>query len=183
MAEAAKNMAVIGEEASFSGQFKGHDLVVLGRFEGQIEIGGRLRVGPKGHAKANVRANAVEVEGEIEGDVRCESISLLPTARALRKAAGEPSAWFGTRVGVRPLSPIGRRRMARATYQRVLYALATGGCGRVRRAPAAAGGPRLSGRPLSSAAGGLAAPRIAALHVLGQPGPRAEEQAPVAHHP
>ena len=36
MVEAAKNMAVIGEEASFSGLFKGHDLVVLGRFEGQI---------------------------------------------------------------------------------------------------------------------------------------------------
>jgi cytoskeletal protein CcmA (bactofilin family) len=81
MVEAAKNMAVIGEEASFSGLFKGHDLVVLGRFDGQIEIGGRLRVGPKGHAKANVRAAAVEVEGEIEGDVRCESMSLLPTAR------------------------------------------------------------------------------------------------------
>ena len=56
MADAAKNMAVIGEEASFSGIFKGHDLIVLGRFEGQIEVGGRLRVGPKGHAKANVRA-------------------------------------------------------------------------------------------------------------------------------
>jgi cytoskeletal protein CcmA (bactofilin family) len=81
MADAAKNMAVIGEEASFSGIFKGHDLIVLGRFEGQIEVGGRLRVGPKGHAKANVRAAAVEVEGEIEGDVRCESISLMPTAR------------------------------------------------------------------------------------------------------
>jgi cytoskeletal protein CcmA (bactofilin family) len=81
MADAAKNVAVIGEEAFFSGMFKGHDLIVLGRFEGQIEVAGRLRVGPKGHAKANVRAATVEVEGEIEGDVQCESMSLMPTAR------------------------------------------------------------------------------------------------------
>jgi cytoskeletal protein CcmA (bactofilin family) len=81
MADAARNVAVIGEEAFFSGMFKGHDLIVLGRFEGQIEVAGRLRVGPKGHAKANVRAATVEVEGEIEGDVQCESMSLMPTAR------------------------------------------------------------------------------------------------------
>jgi cytoskeletal protein CcmA (bactofilin family) len=81
MADAAKDVAVIGEEASFSGTFKGQDLLVLGRFDGQIEVRGRLRVGPKGHAKATVRAVAVEVEGEVEGDVRCESMSLMPTAR------------------------------------------------------------------------------------------------------
>jgi cytoskeletal protein CcmA (bactofilin family) len=38
-------------------------------------------VGPKGQAKASVRAATVEVEGEIEGDVRCDSLSLMPTAR------------------------------------------------------------------------------------------------------
>jgi cytoskeletal protein CcmA (bactofilin family) len=81
MAEAAKDVAAIGEESSFSGKFKGQDLVVLGRFEGEIEVRGRLRVGAKGHAKANVRAATVEVEGELDGDVRCESLSLLPTAR------------------------------------------------------------------------------------------------------
>lgn len=81
MADAAKDVAVIGEEASFSGKFKGQDLIVLGRFEGEIEVRGRLRVGPKGQAKASVRAATVEVEGEVEGDVRCESISLMPTAR------------------------------------------------------------------------------------------------------
>lgn len=81
MADVAKDLAVIGEEASFSGKFKGQDLTVLGRFEGEIEIRGRLRVGPKGLAKAKVRATAADVEGEIEGDVRCESLSLMPTAR------------------------------------------------------------------------------------------------------
>ena len=90
MADAAKvDVAVIGEEASFSGTFKGQDLIVLGRFEGQIEARGRLRVGPKGHTKANVRANAVEVEGEIEGDVQCESMSLMPTARVRGKFAAK----------------------------------------------------------------------------------------------
>ena len=81
MADAAKDVAAIGEESSFSGKFKGQDLIVLGRFEGEIEVRGRLRVGPKGQAKASVRAATVEVEGEIEGDVRCDSLSLMPTAR------------------------------------------------------------------------------------------------------
>lgn len=81
MAEPVKETAVIGEEASFSGTFKGQDLVLLGRLDGEVEVRGRLRVGPKGSARATVRAVLVEVEGQIEGEIRCESLSLLPTAR------------------------------------------------------------------------------------------------------
>jgi cytoskeletal protein CcmA (bactofilin family) len=81
VAEAAKDAAVIGEGATFTGSFKGHDLLVLGHFEGDIEIDGRLRVGPTGKARAEVRAATVEIAGEMDGQVRAENLSLLPTAR------------------------------------------------------------------------------------------------------
>lgn len=82
MADAPKEMAVIGEEASLSGRVSGQDLLVLGRVEGEIELRGKLRVGPKGRAQATVRAHTIEIEGELEGDVRAEVLTLAQTARA-----------------------------------------------------------------------------------------------------
>jgi cytoskeletal protein CcmA (bactofilin family) len=82
MADAPKEMAVIGEDAFLSGRVTGQDLLVLGRVEGQIELRGRLRVGPKGRAQATVRAHTIEIEGELEGDVRAEVLTLAQTARA-----------------------------------------------------------------------------------------------------
>jgi cytoskeletal protein CcmA (bactofilin family) len=76
-----KDSAVIGEDASFSGRFVGKDLLLLGRLEGDIELRGRLHVGPRGNAKANVRAATVEVEGELNGEIRADALSMLPTAR------------------------------------------------------------------------------------------------------
>ncbi|PYQ20968.1 MAG: hypothetical protein DMF79_09200 [Acidobacteria bacterium] len=76
-----KDTAVIGEDASFSGRFVGKDLLLLGRLEGDIELRGRLHLGPKGHGKANVQAATVEVEGELDGEIRADVLSLMPTAR------------------------------------------------------------------------------------------------------
>ena len=76
-----KDTAVIGEDASFSGRFVGKDLLLLGKLEGDIELRGRLHLGPKGHARANVRAATVEVEGELNGEIRADALSLMPTAR------------------------------------------------------------------------------------------------------
>lgn len=82
MADAPKEMAVIGEDASLSGRVTGQDLLVLGRVDGQIELRGKLKVGPKGRAQATVRAHTIEIEGELEGDVRAEVLTLAQTARA-----------------------------------------------------------------------------------------------------
>lgn len=76
-----KDTAVIGEDASFSGRFVGKDLLLLGRLEGDIELRGRLHVGPRGNARANVRAAIVEVEGELNGEIRADALSMMPTAR------------------------------------------------------------------------------------------------------
>ena len=72
----------VGDGAVLSGKVKGQNLSVLGTLEGEVHLEGRLSVGPKGRVSAVVRAAEVVVEGEIEGDVRTESLTLTETATA-----------------------------------------------------------------------------------------------------
>jgi cytoskeletal protein CcmA (bactofilin family) len=74
--------AVVGEDAQFSGRFGGQDLTVLGRLEGDVELKGRLLVGKQGRVKAKVKAAATEIQGEFEGEVRTDALTLTETARA-----------------------------------------------------------------------------------------------------
>lgn len=74
--------AVVGEDSQFSGRFSGQDLDVQGRLEGHVEVKGRLRIGKQGRVKANVKAAVTEIEGEFEGELRADSLTLTETARA-----------------------------------------------------------------------------------------------------
>jgi cytoskeletal protein CcmA (bactofilin family) len=74
--------SVVGEESLLSGQVVGKDFVVLGRFEGSVELSGEFRVGQGGFARAQVRSSRVEVEGMFEGEIRAGILVLRETARA-----------------------------------------------------------------------------------------------------
>ncbi len=74
--------AIVGQDAQFSGRFTGQDLEVLGQLEGEVEVKGRLRIGKQGRVKAKVKAAVTEIEGEFEGDVRSDSLTLTETAKA-----------------------------------------------------------------------------------------------------
>jgi cytoskeletal protein CcmA (bactofilin family) len=74
--------AMVGEDAQFSGRFSGQDLDVQGRLEGEVEIKGRLRIGKQGRVKARVKAAVVEIDGEFEGEVRSDTLTLTETAKA-----------------------------------------------------------------------------------------------------
>ncbi len=74
--------ATIADEARFVGTYKGQDLTVLGGFEGGLELSGRLHLGPDARVKGHVKAAAVEIEGEFEGEVRAETLSFGARARA-----------------------------------------------------------------------------------------------------
>jgi cytoskeletal protein CcmA (bactofilin family) len=74
--------SVVGEESLLSGQVVGRDFVVLGRFEGSVELSGELRIGQRGFARAQVRASRVDVEGMFEGEIRAGILVLRETARA-----------------------------------------------------------------------------------------------------
>src|SRR5262249_29115584 len=78
----AGQLAVRGEDTTLSGRMSGQDVTVLGRFEGDLQLRGVLRIGRKGRVKAVVRARAVEVEGEFDGEIRAASLVFGETARA-----------------------------------------------------------------------------------------------------
>jgi cytoskeletal protein CcmA (bactofilin family) len=74
--------AIVGEDAQFTGRFSGQDLDVQGRLEGEVEVKGRLRVGKQGRVKAKVKAAIVEIEGEFEGELRADALTLAESAKA-----------------------------------------------------------------------------------------------------
>ena len=74
--------STLSADLNVTGTISGQDLDVLGHFEGELRLAGQLRTGGASHVKAIVKAKAVEIEGEFEGEVRAESLRLAPTARA-----------------------------------------------------------------------------------------------------
>jgi cytoskeletal protein CcmA (bactofilin family) len=74
--------STLSADLNVTGTISGQDLAVLGQFEGELRLAGQLRTGGSSRVKAIVKAKAVEIEGEFEGEVRAESLRLAPTARA-----------------------------------------------------------------------------------------------------
>ncbi len=74
--------STLSADLNVTGTISGQDLAVLGQFEGELRLAGQLRTGGASRVKAIVKAKAVEIEGEFEGEVRAESLHLSPTARA-----------------------------------------------------------------------------------------------------
>jgi cytoskeletal protein CcmA (bactofilin family) len=72
---------LIDAKAEVEGTLIGKDVQVLGRFKGEIEISGRLVVGEGGRVEARVTADAVEVAGDLKGDLKTRSLVLLEKAR------------------------------------------------------------------------------------------------------
>ena len=68
---AARGVATIGPSIAIKGDVTGdEDLVVEGRIEGKILLtANSVTIGRNGRVKANVYANSIMVEGEVEGDL------------------------------------------------------------------------------------------------------------------
>jgi len=74
MPPSSQNLTVLASGCAVSGRVSGRDLDVLGRFEGDLELSGRVHVAPGSQVKGKVRANLVEIEGDFEGEVRAETL-------------------------------------------------------------------------------------------------------------
>jgi len=72
---------IIDAQADIEGRLKGRDAVILGRFKGELVVSGRLVIGEGSRVEAAVVADAVEVAGELKGDVRARSLILGEKAR------------------------------------------------------------------------------------------------------
>lgn len=74
--------ATIADGARFDGTYKGGDLTVLGRFDGALELRGRLQLGPQARVTGKVKAAAVEIEGAFDGELRADALAFGATSRA-----------------------------------------------------------------------------------------------------
>jgi cytoskeletal protein CcmA (bactofilin family) len=72
---------VIDNQSQVEGKLKGKDARVLGRFQGEIELTGRLVTGEGSRVEAKIRADAAEIAGEFVGDISVRSLLLLEKAR------------------------------------------------------------------------------------------------------
>ncbi len=76
---------IIAQGAHFKGLISCPDqLFVMGSFEGDIDCGGMVVIGPNGRIHGNIYARKVIVGGEIIGDIRsAEYVEIKPTGRLI----------------------------------------------------------------------------------------------------
>jgi cytoskeletal protein CcmA (bactofilin family) len=78
---ADEKVTVIDAQADIEGRMKGKDAVIHGRFKGEVALSGRLVIAEGAKVEATVTADAVEVAGELKGDIRSRALTLAEKAR------------------------------------------------------------------------------------------------------
>jgi len=67
---AEKGSSVLGPTLEFKGELKAdEDLLIRGKVEGSIRHSSNLKIGKEGRIEAEVRAEYIEVHGEVKGDL------------------------------------------------------------------------------------------------------------------
>jgi cytoskeletal protein CcmA (bactofilin family) len=74
--------AVVDRHATLTGRVSGHDLIVLGCLDGDLQLSGKLHTAAGSRLHAKVQASVVEIEGDFEGEVRATTLRVSATARA-----------------------------------------------------------------------------------------------------
>jgi len=82
---AHQDLTVLASGTAVSGRVAGRDLDVLGQFDGELDLSGRVHVAAGSRVKGRVRANLVEIDGDFEGEVRAETLRLGVGASARGK--------------------------------------------------------------------------------------------------
>ena len=77
----AEKNTLIDSNADVEGKLRGKDAHILGRFQGEIELTGRLVMGEGSRAQAHVTADVAEIGGEFKGELKVRSLILLEKGR------------------------------------------------------------------------------------------------------
>jgi cytoskeletal protein CcmA (bactofilin family) len=77
----AEKSTVIDAQAEVEGKLRGKDAQILGRFQGEVELTGRLQMGDGSRVQANVTADIAEIGGEFKGELKVRSLVLLEKGR------------------------------------------------------------------------------------------------------
>jgi len=86
---AEEKVTLVDAQAQLEGKLTGKDVTIHGRVRGEIALSGRLLIGEEGRVQASVAADAVEVAGQLEGDVRARAVTLRETARVKGKVEAQ----------------------------------------------------------------------------------------------
>lgn len=76
----ADRLTMIDAQTDIRGKLKGKDARVLGRFNGEVNLSGRLVLGEGSQVEATVKAEAAEIAGVFKGDISVRSLLLLEQA-------------------------------------------------------------------------------------------------------
>jgi cytoskeletal protein CcmA (bactofilin family) len=88
---AATGATVIGPKARFVGDFSGdEDLVIQGRFEGNIDVKRRVTIAPSGEMKGDIHARSVIVGGRVHGQVLAEERAELLASGSVQGNVNAP---------------------------------------------------------------------------------------------
>ncbi len=118
MAENTNQTTVIGVDTHIKGEMSfDNNARILGSFEGQINAKGELQVAEGAKCKATVEADAVLVDGVVEGDVTArDRVQLNPKARvsgdlvATKLVVADGAAFTGhCRVGPDATKNVGQK--------------------------------------------------------------------------
>ncbi len=110
---AATTKATIGATIVIKGELSGdEDILVAGEFEGSIDLPNHaLTVVRSGQVKADVRANTVEIQGEIQGDIDgIDKVQITKTGRMQGNITSprvilDDGAIFKGRIDMEPAPP------------------------------------------------------------------------------
>lgn len=73
---------ILDSTATFEGKMVGSNITVQGRFKGDLEASGVLRIVEGSDIEATIKAARVEISGSFRGEVQTESLQLLEQGRA-----------------------------------------------------------------------------------------------------
>jgi cytoskeletal protein CcmA (bactofilin family) len=81
--EAPKEATYFGKNIKITGKVSGNgDLIILGEFEGEFDVKGKLQIAEPAKINGTVKANDIQVKGNIQGTVTAtEKIHLDSTAK------------------------------------------------------------------------------------------------------
>jgi cytoskeletal protein CcmA (bactofilin family) len=74
-------VTMVDAAGNIQGKLTGRDARVQGRFEGEIELSGRLQIGEGGQVQAKVKVDTAEIGGVYAGELVARSVILLEKAK------------------------------------------------------------------------------------------------------
>jgi cytoskeletal protein CcmA (bactofilin family) len=83
--DATKETTYLGKNLKITGNVSGEgNLIILGSFEGEFNVRGQVKVAQGAEIKGNIKATAVSINGNIEGNFSADKKILLDTTATMK---------------------------------------------------------------------------------------------------